>query len=87
MQNDSIFNVGDVLGLSWWMVWYHFFLLIGVAVSAALGTLRKHALLLGNFLAALFALQMTETHAASRAVRLLDTEDYKELDVVRSSLL
>ena len=47
------------------MVWYKFLLLIAVGATAAMGMLKQYAPVLGNFLAALFALLMYNSHQAA----------------------
>ena len=52
------------------MVWYKFLLLIAVGATASMGMLKQYAPVLGNFLAALFALLMYNSHQAAVLSRL-----------------
>lgn len=62
-------GVADAMGLDWWIVWYMFLLLISVGTTAAVGKLKLYAPLLGNFLAALFAVLMGLCHEAAKLSR------------------
>jgi hypothetical protein len=68
LQDTSDFIIVNTLGLPWWIVWYQFLLLVAITVLAIVGHLRVSAIVLGNFLAAAFALQAYIAHAASSLV-------------------
>ena len=60
------------MGLTWWVVWYQFALLVVIAVAAVAGKLHKLAMILLSLLASLLALLMLETHEAGRLFRSSD---------------
>lgn len=63
----QVFNnwLADHYGLTWWMVWYDFALLVAVTASAVLGRLKEHSQVLCSFLASLLAVYMFQTHDAT----------------------
>jgi hypothetical protein len=75
LQDTSDTIIVRTLGLPWWIVWYQFLLLVAITVLAIMGHLRASAIVLGNFLAAAFALQAYIASTASNLV--MDLKDVR----------
>jgi hypothetical protein len=57
--------LADELGLTWWMVWFNFALIVAVAASAAMRKLKQSSQVLSTLLGSLLALQMFQAHATA----------------------
>lgn len=79
--------IADSLGLPWWAVWYQFLLLVAIAVLASIGALRKSGTVLGNFLAASFALHTYLAHQAATLVRQLKDADAQSKYTARAEAM